>query len=598
MRHRKPTGIRLVGVIIPSGQRAKWLVVAAMGVMVALAESIAAVLIALLIDVMSQGSGTALELPVVGDVTEMLPGETSADQLRYLALGMAIFFLAKGVLVFATSYSQARIAQNTGARLANRLFEGYLAMPYQFHISHNSAELIRNSSWAADEVVSSYLTPISKILTQSAMLLFLLGVLIAAAPIITLTVVGTLVPLTFIVIRVVRPTLNRLGRVTKRSVRESLESLQQSLHGIRDVKVLGRERFFGSEFRSTRRALARSKYVSTALGQLPRYSIETLLIIVILALVGLLSGEESFATASLPLLGLFAYAGLRMMPAISTIVSAINKIQYGESIAGTLGLELTDIGRSAERPPREPVQPMRFDNTLELDGVAFSYDPHSHVLTDINLVIRKGESIGVVGETGAGKSTLLDIILGLLPPTSGTIRIDGTDLVDNRLGWHAIIGLVPQTIYLLDDTVRHNIAYGVPDEEIDEDRIHDALKLAQLESTIETLPDGLETVVGERGIRLSGGQRQRVAIARALYRRPQILIFDEGTAALDNITEAELLQAIDSLRGERTIITVAHRLTTVQGCDRIILLANGRMVDQGTYSELRYRNRKFREMSG
>lgn len=597
MKHRRPTGLRLVGVIIPRGQRAKWVLVAFMGVAVAMAESIAAVLTALLVDTMSRGnSGDSIELPLIGDVSRLLPGEGMGEQLQYLAVAMAVFFLAKGFLVVARAYVQARVAQNTGARLASRLFEGYLSMPYDFHISRNSAELIRNSSWAADEVVSTYLNPIANILTQSAMLLFLLGVLIAAAPVVTLVTIGTLVPLTFVVLKVVRPTLNRLGRVTKKKVRESLESLQQSLHGVRDVKVLGRERFFGTEFRHARRELARSKYVSSALGQVPSLTIETVLVIVLLVLIGLFSGENGLGTASLPMLGLFAYAGLRMMPAMSSIVSAVNKIQYGEAVAGTVVSELRNIDYASTRPPRKDAEPMDFEDRIELKHLGFAYEQGRYVLSDINAVIRKGESIGIVGETGAGKSTLLDLILGLLEPTIGSVRIDGVNVHENVRGWHANIGLVPQTIYLLDDTIRRNVAYGLPDTSVDEDSIEEAVKLAQLDEFVATLPKGLDTVVGERGVKLSGGQRQRVAIARALYRQPKVLIFDEGTASLDNVTEAELLKAIDGLREDHTIITVAHRLTTVKGCDQILLLDSGRLIDQGTYDELERRSDFFREM--
>jgi ATP-binding cassette subfamily C protein len=287
-----------------------------------------------------------------------------------------------------------------------------------------------------------------------------------------------------------------------------------------------------------------------------------------------------------------------MMPAMSSIVAAVNRIRYGQSVAETIAANIDMIDAEAEDVPRHDAVPIQFQTAIELEGVDFTYEDGTEVIRGLNLVIHRGESVGIVGATGAGKSTLLDLILGLLDPTAGRITIDGRDLRDDIRGWQAAIGLVPQSVYLLDDTIRRNVAFGIADSEIDDDAVAEAIALARLEDFIATLPQGLETTVGERGVRLSGGQRQRVAIARALYRRPQILIFDEGTASLDNLTEAELLRAIEGLRGERTIITVAHRLTTVQGCDRVILLADGVIVDQGGYDELRDRNRTFREMTG
>jgi len=589
---------RVVRTLIPRGQGWKWLAMAALGLLLAAAEAAAAVLIAVLVGAMIPSTDSTIELPLIGDVSQMLPGSTQASQLRFLAIGMAIFFVAKAGLKLAETYVRSRVTQNTGARLANRLFAGYLAMPYKFHIAHNSSELMRNASWAANEVVTNYLTPIAIMLTDVAMLVFLLGVLIAAAPTATLVTIAFLLPITLVVLRIVRPSLNRLGKITKKSVQDSLGSLQESLHGIRDVKVLGREKFFEAEFRSARRSLARSSYLYPTVAEVPSLTIETLLVLAVLGFVAFRSGEGQVPTASLPFLGLFAYAGLRMMPAMSSIVAAINRIRYGQSVAETIASNIHMVDAEAEDVPKDDVAPITFSTSIELERVGFAYEDGTEVIRNLDLTIKRGESVGIVGVTGAGKSTLLDLILGLLQPTAGRITVDGSDLQSDIRGWQAAIGLVPQSIYLLDDTIRRNVAFGIQDEEIDEGALVEAIDLARLETFINTLPQGLETMVGERGVRLSGGQRQRVAIARALYRRPQILIFDEGTASLDNLTEAELLRAIEGLRGERTIITVAHRLTTVQGCDRVILLADGDIIDQGGFEELRDRNRTFREMTG
>ncbi len=588
---------RILRTLIPAGQRAKWLLVALMGIVAAGAESVAALVVAALIAAMTSLDGAALVLPVLGDVTEWLPGGTPEGQLQTLALIAGGFFIIRASVQLVRAYVQSRIAARAGSRISARLFRGYLALPYSFHISHNSSELIRNASWAADEVVTNYLMPIASIITQTFMLIFLLAVLIAAAPTITAATIGILVPLTILVVQSVRPALRRLGHVSKRTVQESINTLQQSLHGIRDVKVLGRERFFGRDFRDSREELARARYLSVSFGLVPAVSIETLVIVIIVSFVAVTS-SSGVGTFALPTIGLFAYAGLRMMPATSSVVSSVNKIRYGHAVAEAVAESLNEIDEAAEMPPPlRDVETLSLNSALQLTNVNFSYSEDQQTLVDINLSIKRGESVGIVGETGAGKSTLLDLVLGLLAPSSGTVSVDGTPIRDNLRGWHSTIGLVPQSIYLLDDTIRRNIGYGLADDQIDESAVADAVKLAQLESFIDSLPDGLDTIVGERGVRLSGGQRQRVAIARALYRRPSVLILDEGTASLDNVTEAELLRAIEDLRGEHTILTVAHRLTTVRNCDQIILLEDGRITDQGTYEELQNRNPTFKRMT-
>jgi ATP-binding cassette subfamily C protein len=430
------------------------------------------------------------------------------------------------------------------------------------------------------------------------MLVFLLGVLIAAAPGVTLVTIGLLVPLVLLSLRAVASVLHRLGNVTKHTVKETLSSLQQSLAGIRDIKVLGRERYFADEFHVSRRLLARAKYLYPTVSSVPSLVIETLLVVFILGFVAFGSAETGVAGASLPVLGLFAYAGLRMIPAMAAIVSSVNQIRYGQAAVQTVASNLDMIDEESEPMPVGAATPMDFQSELELEGVGFSYETSAEVLKRIDLVIHRGESIGIVGATGAGKSTLLDLILGLLHPTEGEIRIDGKSLYDDLRSWRACLGLVPQSIFLLDDTMRRNIAYGIADADVDEKALNDAVDLSQLRAFIDSLPEGLDTVVGERGIRISGGQRQRVAIARALYRKPEVLIFDEGTASLDNLTEAALLHALEDLKGAHTIITVAHRLTTVKSCDRIILLSDGEIVDEGSYEDLRNRNVTFREMTG
>ncbi len=375
-------------------------------------------------------------------------------------------------------------------------------------------------------------------------------------------------------------------------------TIQQSLTGIRDVKILGRERFFAHQFVTDRAKNARAAYLTGTVAQLPRVLIETSLLLLILGFFVLAVGRGETAASILPVLGVFSYAGMRMQPSLQKIVAGINSLRYATAPINEVYQELQELDRAGARRRVTSPDPLHFEEEITFEDVSFRYENTSApALSDVNLRIAKGESIGVCGPTGGGKTTLVDLLAGLLDPTSGTIRVDGQDLRGQTREWQQNLGVVPQSVFLLDDTLRRNIAFGIPDEEIDESAVIAAVRLAQLSEFVGSLPEGLETRVGERGVRISGGQRQRVAIARSLYRKPSVLIFDEGTSALDSITEAELIGTLDSIRGERTIIIVAHRLSTVRGCDRIVLVTGGRIADIGDYDELLARSTEFRQLA-
>jgi ATP-binding cassette subfamily C protein len=377
-------------------------------------------------------------------------------------------------------------------------------------------------------------------------------------------------------------------------------TLQQSLHGFRDIAVLGRRAYFTEQYDRVRGEIGRTRYLRQLLGDVPRIALETSLMLFVAVLVAgsALAGaslERSFAV-----LGMFAYAALRILPSLSRLLLQMNDLKFGSAAAAAVHRDLLAIeSGSAPMPDRDP-EPLPFDRTIRLENVSYRYPQSDHdALEAMNLEIARGEFVGIVGPTGGGKSTLVDVILGLLKPTQGRVLIDDTDIHAADLDrWQRSLGVVSQTVYLLDTTLRRNVALGLEDDAIDEERVREAVRLAQLESFIESLPAGLDTVAGERGVRLSGGQRQRLAVARALYHRPQVLVLDEGTSALDNATEADLLRALSALRRSRTLIIVAHRLTTVRDCDRVLFVDNGRIVDAGTLHDLMERNPAFRRLAG
>jgi ATP-binding cassette subfamily C protein len=324
--------------------------------------------------------------------------------------------------------------------------------------------------------------------------------------------------------------------------------------------------------------------------------IETSLILFILVFFAVTVARGGTQSA-LATLGLFGYAGLRLQPSLQKIVAAFNSLKFATAPTADVHRDLRIIERNATLASSAP--PFPFEREIVLEKVSFAYEgTGSDALASVNLSIRRAEQIGICGPTGGGKTTLVDLISGLLSPDKGRVLVDGTDIATNLRGWQRNLGVVSQMVFLADDTLRRNIALGIPDKEIDEPAVQEAVRLAQLSEFIEALPQGLETVVGERGVRISGGERQRIAIARALYYRPQVLIFDEGTSALDNATEQELMRALTSLRGTHTILLVAHRLSTVRDADRVIFVEGGRVAGIDTYDGLCACNESFREMAG
>ncbi len=579
--------------LIGPGERARWLGVVVFALAISGLEAIGAVLVYGLISLTTDPGGS-IELPGFGDVRTRLPDMTQDDLVITAAIGIAVFFVLRAFVVLAQQYYQTRVARLTGVELSVRLLQRYLRLPYAFHLRRNSSELLRNTHDSVNELLGSVLIPIVRLLSEGLVVAAMVIVLLATAPLATGLAAVVMAPVVFLTMRSVQPKLARQGRITQQQGARGYQALQQSLHGYRDITVLGRQDFFVDLFRSTRLRIAEAHIKRAVLLSIPRVSIEAAVISFIAGFIALSTLLGTGAQQSLPILGLFAYAALRIMPSLNQIMGSLNAMRFGGPALDIVQADLALPVLPAERE----VQRLPFTDALRLERVYFSYeDTVRPTLHDIDLVISVGESIGIVGPTGAGKSTLLDLIVGLSPPTHGSLTVDGVELRGHEAGWHQNLGLVSQQVFLLDDTLRRNIALGVPDVEIDDEAVREAVRLAQLDEFVSSLPRGLDTLVGERGARVSGGQRQRVAIARALYTRPSILIFDEGTSALDNLTEAALIKAISGLRGRHTIITVAHRLSTVQDYDRIVFMQDGRIDDVGRFQELIHRNAAFQRFT-
>ena len=574
----------------------RWVLLVVLALIVSGLEMVGALIVFTLLSLVADPGGE-IGLPLVGDLRRNFEGVEETTLLLSVLAAMAAFFIIRGVVKIAAKYVQARVAHNAGARLSTRLFEGYLLWPYSRHLRRTTAELIRNSYEAVKDLVKSVLLPSIKIAADAILVVGLLLLLLVIAPLATVGAVAVVGGAAILLLFVVQPRMKRLGRVRHQEARTSLKTLQQGLFGIRDVKVLGRERAFAHFYGTSRRRMARTEYLRETVTQLPSIVLEISLLGFILAYfaVTIVGGGEAQDTLSI--LGLFAYAGLRLQPSVQSIISGLNTLKFSAAPLQDLHDDMRTMEFGARF--RKSASPLPFSSRLTLVDVSFRYERSDRdALCGINLEVKPGEQIGICGPTGSGKTTLVDVITGLLPPTTGQVTVDGRELHLHEREWHAALGIVPQMAFLTDDTLRRNIALGVPDHEIDDEAVTEAVRLSQLEEFVSELPSGLDTTVGERGVRVSGGQRQRVAIARALYRRPSVLIFDEGTSALDNATEALLMDAIEGLRGRHTIILVAHRLSTVRNCERIVFLEHGHMTGLGTYDELCATNPAFRALAG
>lgn len=577
---------RSLAVLIEPEVRIRWIGVVLLAVVAAVLESVGALIIFFSMNQIVEGGG---ETPI----DRLLPTVSTDETLAVVAVLIGAFFVFRGVFTVARAWYAAKTVQTTTARTSDRLFHRYLASAYRTHLMRSSPELIRNAITSVEGVSTRFLSPLVVIASEAIVIVTMTVVLAVMAPVATLVVAIVLAGAGLVLLSLVHKRIRAVGHTSEVTARRSLAVLQQSLHDLRGIKVFGREMFFAGVFRDERNAHARARYEMATLSEIPRVGMETLVFLLIVAFLAV--STVDVAKSSIAVLGLFAYTALRIMPGVSRVISNLNRVRFSSAA-------VTNVVNDLQGP--EPVFSRRRHGEAPLDwsvlaftGVGFRYDAAGpEVVHGIDLTIRRGERLGVVGPTGSGKSTFLDLFLGILEPGTGSIAIDGVRLGDVLDSWHDSIGFVAQDVFLLDDSIRRNVAFGIPDVEIDDGRVWAALVMAQLAGFVEASDRGLDTKVGERGVALSGGERQRIAIARALYDDPGVLVFDEATSSLDTATEKDLLAAIANLPEAKTVLTVAHRLSTVRSCDRIIVFSEGGVVGSGTYDDLAQGSEVFREL--
>jgi ATP-binding cassette subfamily C protein len=587
--------LRACVAMLPAERRAGWLALPLLALVTGLAEAGAAAAVFGLITLV--GDPTQIgRIPIAAWLAARLPQRSPQELIVILALLVAAYHIGKSALVVWAQYLRHRIVGESSAALATAMLQGYLLAPYPFHFRRHSAELIRNTTMSVDSVFVA-LAAAAAILSELLVGAGIIAVLLLASPLVTLLAGSVLVGLTIVLLLVTRRMAQRAGGAVHELSREMLQTLQHALGALKEIKALGREDFFTRAYAEQQRARLSLGYVGVTLDALPPLVFETVFVCGALLVIALLSATDRIGSGGLPLLGLFAYAGFRIVPMANRITWRLNEIRGRAAPIRALYSDYRLFTGHAQADAAHD-EPIAFRATLSLEGVSYTYpDTAAPALRGVTLTIRRGETLAVFGPTGAGKSTLIDLVVGLLPPSSGRVAVDGVDLTGRAAAWRRHVGYVPQAIVLLDDSLRRNVALGIPPHEIDAQRLAAAVRIAQLDGFVASLPEGLDTRVGERGVRLSGGERQRVGIARALYHDPDVVVLDEATAALDAATETALTDALRALHGRKTVLLISHRLATVRACDRIALVSGGALLDCGTPDELQARSVEFRRLA-
>jgi len=542
--------------------------------------------------------GIGLVIPAItlftqGDIIQKYPelkpfynflgSPTHTTLVKWGLFSLLLVYFVKNLFLAFLIWRQTKFVNMVGAQISQKLYSIYLRQPYAFHLKNNSALLLRNV-YNEVGVFMGAITAFMTILSESLVLIALCVMLFVIEPLsalIVLVVIGLSAGAFY---HFTRNQVKKWGQERQCHEGFRIQHLQQGLSGVKDVLLLGREDSFINEYKLHNVKSASIEQMISTLQQMPRLWLEVLAIIGLVTMVLVMLAQGYKTEFILPVLGFFAIAAFRLMPSANRILGAVQSVRFDLPVINVLfhEMQLPVLNKHFDKSPR-----LKFKHKLELQSVSFLYEAaNHHVINDISLNIMQGESVGIVGSSGAGKSTLVDIILGLLQPTKGEVLVDGYNMINHLRGWQNNIGYVPQSIYLTDDTLRCNVAFGLAKEDINENAVMSAIKAAQLEDFVKELPDGLDTKVGERGVRLSGGQRQRIGIARALYHDPSVLVLDEATSSLDTETEKGVMESVNALHGSKTIIIVAHRLTTVVNCDRLYKLNQGMLIDEGTPEQI------------
>ncbi len=551
-------------------------------------------------------------MALVGDMSQLQEDGVIAKIYHYskitseshfvfmLGIGVLIMLFFSAVISMYTIWRLSMFANKIGVEIADRLYTYYLKQSWLFHASGSSAQLTKKIATEAQRLTDGVLVPIMQMNARIILAMFMSFSIFIYDPQVAIIGLAVFAIAYFFLFKVVKMRLQRNGTAISNVNEERYRLMNEGFGGIKDVLLLGRDFDFIRRFNITGKTLAYSQGNNAALTLVPRYFMELVAFGSMIALVlYLISSHEGNLGMVLPIFSVYALATFKLLPAFQQIYASLATIKGNIAAFESVQQDLADSVQknlTALIPEKRSLNPK---NDISLENIVFTYPDKNEITLDhLNIDIQVNSVVGIVGPSGAGKSTLIDIILGLIEPQQGQLKIDD-ELIDksNRRFWQNTIGFVAQTIFLSEGSISENIAFGIPKEQIDIYKVQNALKLAHLDEFVESLKNGIDTKVGERGIQLSGGQRQRIGIARALYQKAEVLIFDEATSSLDGITEKMIMDAIHDFSGKKTIILIAHRLKTVQKCDEIFYLEKGKVVDRGSYDELIKKNENFRNMA-
>ena len=506
-----------------------------------------------------------------------------------------VIFYLKAALSFTTQKSVAQFAHGLKGDLSCKLMQSYLAAPYTLHLTKNSANLVQSLVTSTDRFCIGLVLSLLTAVSNSAIIVALVILLISTNAFASIGI-AVVILVSFAVLNPLKTKLTHWGKEGYDASAEMIQILNHGLGGLKETRIIGCEPYFQSQMTESAGKYSRNMGLASGYANLPRYIVEAVIIsfLIIFAFLFVTFNQDNSQNIN-SIFGIFAIASIRLLPATGNTISCINVIRYNSHSLDVLFSELKEVERFSEKRSfikqendwYKHGNKINFQRKIIIEDLVYRYPSGTtNALDGITLNIKKGQSIGLIGKSGSGKTTLVDVLMGLLSPQSGDIKIDGVSVYSNLREWQNLIGYVPQSIFLIDDTLERNIAFGVPDNLIDRQRLQKAIEAAQLGEVVAKLPMGSQTMVGERGILLSGGQRQRVGIARALYHEKEILVFDEATAALDNETESLITDATKLLSGSKTIIIIAHRLTTIEHCDCIYRIEKGRISQSGNYQKV------------